>query len=292
MRVLQRDAGWPAVRLGGGWAKHWLTLALPVPMSRKAGPRSAALCLGPPPPSLYAALSGRPATPHRVRILTAGSGPPLAAYEAEETPTPGLLTLVSDLASSTASSLLGRAAAYVPGRSLLGGLRRGGGSSDSMSAASRSSSAADLAASGQPGQQQQQQGRRKAEKIPGEPATLTAAVWDEKRSVTQMALSPWWVVGGAGPADHLLCLQRAAWMLRGVPLLAACCFPVQPHTRGGPQTRSINMHKLTLLPLCLQRWMGCLLRHTGPCGVGGCHKHPGELAEKGPEWHGVVWGGN
>ena len=173
---------------------HLLLLPLPRPVI--AGPRSAALCLGPPPPSLSAAMTGRREGQHRVHIVTVGSAPPLASYEAEESRAPGLLSLVSDLASSTAASLLGKARSYGPspaaaaGRSLLGGLRRqrgGGGTSGSM-ASSASSSMADLQAAGPAGQQQ---GRRRAEKIPGEPASLAAAVWDEKRAVSQMAPSPW-----------------------------------------------------------------------------------------------------
>ncbi len=130
-----------------------------------------------------------------MHILTAGSAPPVAAYEAEESRAPGLLSLVSDLASSTAASLLGKARSYVPspaaaaGRSLLGGLRRqrSGGSG----ASSASSSMADLPAAGAAGAAGQQQGRRRGDRIPGEPASLAAAVWDEKRQVTQMAPSPW-----------------------------------------------------------------------------------------------------
>lgn len=164
----------------------------PHPRPAPAGPRSAALCLGPPPPTLYAALAGRAEPPHRLRILTVGSGPPLAAYEAEEASSPGLLSLVSDLASTTAASLLGRARSYVPrpaaaaGRSLLGGLAR---QRSGTATPSSGSSAADLQQAGQGGQVAQQ--GRKQERIPGEPATVEAAVWDEKRAVTQMALSPW-----------------------------------------------------------------------------------------------------
>ena len=153
------------------------------------------MCLGPPPPSLYAALAGRREPPtHRLHILTAGAAPPLAAYEGEESAAPGLLSLVSDLASSTAQSLLGRARAYVPapaaaaGRTLLGGLRRGGGGSGGGSGAASSSGGS---SGGGSEAQQQQQAQARKDKIPGEPASLAAAVWDEKRSVTQMALSPW-----------------------------------------------------------------------------------------------------
>ncbi|PRW57579.1 Rab3 GTPase-activating non-catalytic subunit [Chlorella sorokiniana] len=182
---------------GGGSAPHHLAFSK-FTLPRGTGPRSAALCLGPPPPSLYAAMTGRREGQHRLHILTVGSAPPVAAYEVEESRAPGLLSLVSDLASSTAASLLGKARWYVPnpaaaaGRSLLGGLRRqrsGGGSAGSV-ASSASSSMADLQAAGAAGAAGQQQGRRRGDKIPGEPASLAAAVWDEKRAVTQMAPSP------------------------------------------------------------------------------------------------------
>ncbi|KAL4433989.1 hypothetical protein ABPG75_000430 [Micractinium tetrahymenae] len=159
-------------------------------LPKSTGPRLHALCLGPPPPSLHAALTGRAEGP-RLRILTAGAGPPLAAYEGEEAASQGLLSLVSDLASSTASSLLGAARSYVPrpaaaaGRTLLRGLRRSG--SRGSLASSAGGSAADLS---QLGQQAGGGRARGKDKIPGEPASLAAAVWDEKRSITQMAPSP------------------------------------------------------------------------------------------------------
>lgn len=181
------------------------------PTCPTAGPRTAALCLGPPPPSLYSAMTGRREGQHRVRILTVGSAPPVAAYEAEESRAPGLLSLVSDLASSTAASLLGKARSYVPspaaaaGRSLLGGLRRQRSSGGVPSVpSSASSSMADLQAAGAAGAAGQQQGRRRADKMPGEPASLAAAVWDEKRHVSEMAPSPWcagcWGVRAASAA--------------------------------------------------------------------------------------------
>ena len=146
-------------------------------------------------------MTGRREGQHRVHILSVGSAPPVAAYEAEESRAPGLLSLVSDLASSTAASLLGKARSYVPspaaaaGRSLLGGLRRQrsvGGSGGSV-ASSASSSVADLQAAGAAGAAGTagQHGRRRADKFPGEPASLAASVWDEKRHVSEMATSPW-----------------------------------------------------------------------------------------------------
>lgn len=201
-----------------------------------AGPRSAALCLGPPPPSLYAALAGRAESPHRQRILTAGAAPPLASFEAEEAAAPGLLSLVSDLASSTAASLLGTARSYVPNpaasvrRSLLGGLRRsrGGGGSAASVASSAGGSTADLQAAGQ--------GRAaRQERIPGEPAKPQAAVWDEKRSVSQMALSPWWVVAAA--AVWLCCSGRLLAARQPCASLAggcALCSHSPPHPARAP----------------------------------------------------------
>ncbi|KAI3434710.1 hypothetical protein D9Q98_002771 [Chlorella vulgaris] len=197
---------WAAVRWhsgqaagGGGWwgggggtgsMPHDLTFSKFL-LPKGAGPRTQAICLGPPPLSLYAAMAGR-AGPPRVHMLTAGSSPPLASYEAEESAAPGLLSLVSDLASTTAASLLGRARSYVPGpaasagRSLFGGLRRGAGSG-SGDGSSNGGTGGDAQQ-----QQQQQQGAaaKKREKIPGEPASLRGVVWDEQRCITQLALAP------------------------------------------------------------------------------------------------------
>ena len=168
-----------------------------------AGPRSHAVCLGPPPPSLHADLVGlgEGRHHHRLRILTVGAAPPVAAYDADETSAPGLLSLVSDLASSTAQSLLGAARSYVPGpaaaagRTLLGGLRRGRGAGGAASLARAGSGAGAEGGSwgggGGGGQAAQQQTDKKDKEIPGELASLAAAVWDEKRAVTQLALSPW-----------------------------------------------------------------------------------------------------
>ncbi|EFN57078.1 hypothetical protein CHLNCDRAFT_143843 [Chlorella variabilis] len=177
--------GWWGGGGGGGPAPHQLSFSK-FTLPRGAGPRSQAVCLGPPPLSLQAAMKGRQDQHRRLHILTAGSAPPLAAYEAEECAAPGLLSLVSDLASSTAASLLGRIVprpAASAGRSLLGGLRRGsrGGS------AAGGEDCGDGRGGGGDAQQQQQQRR---EKVAGEPASLVATVWDEKRCITQMALSP------------------------------------------------------------------------------------------------------
>ena len=213
--------------------------------------------------------------PHRVRILTAGAGPPLAAFEAEEASTPGLLSLVSDLASSTAASLLGRAAAYVPrpGRSLLGGLRRGGsaaaaGSTGSMASASASasSSAADLASLGQAGGAGHAGGRRRGDKIPGEPASLAAAVWDEKRCVTQMALSPWCAAAGARRARNAT--WRAAAPAAGGLGLPACSCSV-PAPAPAPVTPALRSGRLAA---CCDTLGRVLL--VEPCStlVSGAHK--------------------
>lgn len=205
----------PRLLASRAWRTPWsLPTSAPLPRALPAhhhtGPRSHAVCLGPPPSSLHSALTGRPEGP-RLRFLTAGTGPPLAAYEGEEAASQGLLSLVSDLASSTASSLLGAARSYVPGpaaaagRTLLRGLRRSG----SRGALAASSSAPDL---GQLGQQAGGGRPKGKERIPGEPASLAAAVWDEKRSILQMALSPWWVLGRL-----LACLGPAC--------LTAACMP-------------------------------------------------------------------
>lgn len=203
-------------------------------------------------------MTGRREGQHCVRILTVGSAPPVAAYEAEESRAPGLLSLVSDLASSTAASLLGKARSYVPspaaaaGRSLLGGLRRqrsGGGMPSVPSSAS--SSMADLQAAGAAGAAgQQQQGRRRADKMPGEPASLAAAVWDEKRHVSEMAPSPWcagcWGVRAACAAATAVCL--CSIHVRG----GACSVPaVSKHgTRALQEARTTLSCRSPTLTAC------------------------------------------
>lgn len=222
-------------------------------------------------------MTGRREAQHRVHILTAGSAPPLAAYEAEESRAPGLLSLVSDLASSTAASLLGRARSYVPnpaaaaGRSLLGGLRRQRSGSGSA-ASSASSSMADLPAAGV-GATGQQQGRRRADKIPGEPATLAASVWDEKRCITQMAPSPWCVCTCCSRRCCCCCSaqQYLSWALprclRDLPLRT--CRDAPPLPCAAPPFAP------------LQRLLGGLLRQPGPRAAGGYGKHPGAAHAEG-----------
>lgn len=87
---------------------------------------------------------------------------PCGCRPAEEGTGPGLLSLVSDLASATAAGLLGRAKA-------------------AAGVGSQPSSAAPAAG--------KQQGKRA--KIPAEPMALSASLWDEKRGVTGLAMSPW-----------------------------------------------------------------------------------------------------
>jgi hypothetical protein len=119
---------------------------------RGAGPRGAAACCGAAPPALYELLAGRQQPP-RLLLFTAGSKPPLAMFHVEEGAAPGLLSLVSGLARS-----------YLPGRG-----------------APRGEAAAGVAGGKGP----------KRERIAGARASPAAAVWDDKRSVTSAALSPW-----------------------------------------------------------------------------------------------------
>jgi hypothetical protein len=179
-------------------------------------------------------------------MLTAGSSPPLASYEAEESAAPGLLSLVSDLASTTAASLLGRARSYVPGpaasagRSLFGGLRRGGGSGSG-----------DGTANGGDAQQQQQQGAaaKKREKILGEPASLRGVVWDEQRCITQLALAPTCVC--CCPAPAVAALRRRFSVAAG--MLCACCaafFVGLRHTAPDESTVTARLAKFPLHLLC------------------------------------------
>ena len=145
----------------------------PLPLSkwelRGVGRRSFAAFVGPAPTALYTLLARRQ-EPHRLLMFTAGVDPPLAVFHVEESATGGLLGLLGSLAVSSATHILGRAKGFVPG-----GLRRSG------------SGVADP--SGAP--QQEHLKPKNREKIGGAAAAQHAAVWDDKRSIATVSLSPW-----------------------------------------------------------------------------------------------------
>jgi hypothetical protein len=83
---LQAVARWHGSKQAGGWwggaAPPQLTLAKwQVP--RAVGPRAHAFCLGSPPPELYTLLTGRKHA-QKLQILSVGTNPPLATFEAGE----------------------------------------------------------------------------------------------------------------------------------------------------------------------------------------------------------------
>eukprot|EP00887_Chlorella_sp_A99_P003630 scaffold7.g3630.t1 len=210
---------WAAVRWhagrrrGGGWFdgtsspphitfSKWL-------LPKGTGPRTHAACLGPQQPPLYSLLTARHQhVPPRLQFLTAGARPPLACCLVEEGGGPGVLSLAAGLARATASSLLGTARGYLPFSSSHGGAQaraaaRGGGGS------------------GEAQQQGTAQGRGKREKIPGEQAPISVALWDDKRAIACTALSP----SGSDPSTPCVavCATLAPALCMFSSRWAACC---------------------------------------------------------------------
>ncbi|KAL3159591.1 hypothetical protein ABBQ38_010003 [Trebouxia sp. C0009 RCD-2024] len=141
---------------------------------RRAGPRSAGVCAGLKPHSLYATLTGRD-THQKLLLLTAGRDPALAAYEAEEVLQRGSLAFVSSLASSVASGVFGVAKAAAWGRQA--GFRAG----------LRNWVAAKVIAE-QPGSPR---AAKDDEKLPkGESVTLFRSLKDGPRAVDRLLLAP------------------------------------------------------------------------------------------------------
>lgn len=91
--------------------------------SISTGSRTFAACIGSPEPSLYSVLTQRQQQYHhnnnnKVWIFTAGSGPPLAGYEGTEKVVPGIFSLLSGIAGSTAHSVMEQARGSLFGRAL------------------------------------------------------------------------------------------------------------------------------------------------------------------------------
>ncbi|GAB4818165.1 hypothetical protein N2152v2_005211 [Parachlorella kessleri] len=141
-------------------------------LPRGTGPRSFAISLGSAPPSLYSMLAGRESG-EKSQIFTTGAGPPLATLEAgrcfeliafkrlgqsevvasklvDESNGGGLFSLISRAREALPIGLPSRP-------SLLGGRSKG---------------------------------KEERAKIKGSSASLAASVWDEKRAVTRVSMSP------------------------------------------------------------------------------------------------------
>jgi hypothetical protein len=99
---------------------------------------------------------------------------------ADEAGTPGVIGMVS----SAASDLLGRARGFWP----RGNSRAAAGSHSSIGGSSGSSApSASAAAAGRGAAALAQQ----REKIPADRARDVASVWDEKRNIVTLSMSPW-----------------------------------------------------------------------------------------------------
>ncbi|DBB02944.1 TPA: Rab3 GTPase-activating protein non-catalytic subunit [Trebouxia sp. C0004] len=160
-------------------SRRWGEASTPSPISyniwdlRKAGPRSAGICAGLKPPSLYGSLTGRD-TNQKLLLVTSGREPALAAYEAEEVLQRGSLAFVSSLASSVANGVLGVAKAAAWGRQA--GYRAG---IRNWVAAKVS-----LDQDGPP------RGTKDEDLPKGEPVTLFRSLRDGPRAVDQLLLAP------------------------------------------------------------------------------------------------------
>lgn len=207
---------WPVVRwhtrsdLSGSWwassVGHNPTLSpLKWDLKSPMGPRAAAVCVGPASISLSSLLAQRQ-DPARLLLFTAGVNPPLASYYVEESPSGGLVSLVAGLASASASALLGRAKGLIPGRK--------GNSSSNNNTSSTATPNSSSEKMPPPGSNHNSPGlstprdrmmtnmtspsssstpgsnKKKRDKIPGISVSADVAVWDDKRRVVYVAMSP------------------------------------------------------------------------------------------------------
>lgn len=231
------------------------------------GPRTASVCVGPAAPSLSSLLAQRQDPPHRNVIFTVGSDPPFASFIVEESQNGGsILSLVTGLATSSASELFGRAKRFLPGSgksSVRGGVNSGGANlnsrpstptalggssgvgvggegsvttinSNSLTPQATSTIASDNTAN-----------IKKRDKIPGITISQESAVWDEpKRKITHMALSPCCRWGACcGSLGRVLLIDVASCivlkMLKGYREAQAAWFiPSSEHTKDSITTAS------------------------------------------------------
>lgn len=159
---------------GGAWwdAPRQLT---PAKWELKGtGTRSFAAFAGPAPTPLYTLLARRK-EPHRLLLFTAGANPPLGCFYVEEGAAGGgLLSLVGNLASSSAS-FLGRARGVVGMGVEANPNNHSGPSTPDAGSAARA-----------------KEKGKKREKIPATAAGQETAVWDDdKRSLATVSISPW-----------------------------------------------------------------------------------------------------
>jgi hypothetical protein len=90
--------------------------------SSNTGSRTFAACIGSQEPSLYSVLTQRQHQQYnnsnKVWIFTSGSGPPLAGYEGTENVVPGIFSLLSGIAGTTANVVMEQARSSLFGRAV------------------------------------------------------------------------------------------------------------------------------------------------------------------------------
>lgn len=121
---MSRGGGAPGPPSISKWILEGLkaTTSITSSSSSNTGSRTFAACIGSQEPSLYSVLTQRQhqhyGNNNKIWIFTAGSGPPLAGYVGTEKVVPGIFSLLSGIAGSTANSVMEQARSSLFGRAV------------------------------------------------------------------------------------------------------------------------------------------------------------------------------
>ena len=149
---------------------------------RNIGPRSATAVVGPSPPASLTSLLSLKHEPHKLLLFTAGYDPPFALFSVDETATGGLVSMMTSIASASAAGVFKRAKSFLPG----GTSTSSANSSNSNSKHLENGKLMNLSDD----KVSLTLGGKKREKTNGMSVSHSVSVWDEKRRVNDVVLSP------------------------------------------------------------------------------------------------------